>query len=333
MRKFKKYKKEMRVFLLFSFFFLAGFSDLSSKEYNKIGKAYSSYLKGLLSERYGDNVHSLREYLKIRQFDKESTSVKLKIATQYIKLKKMRKALKVLNELREEEPINVEAYLLLILLYSNQKKEAEADRVYGEMLSRLYDKEPENVKVAENLAQYRFQKGEVKEAIQIYKKIVEIKPEYDNGYFWLGYLYESEGETQLAIENWRKVLEINPFHADALNSLGYIYAEEGINLDEAEGLVKKALEIKPESPAYLDSLGWIYFKKGEYLKAKELIERAADSLKDPEILDHLGEVYYKLGFWEEAIEAWQDVLYLEPQLEKVKIKLKKLKNEIRTRKD
>ena len=48
--------------------------------------AYSFYLKGLLSDRYGDSDRALKEYIKAEKYDQESTSLRLRIAVQYIKL-------------------------------------------------------------------------------------------------------------------------------------------------------------------------------------------------------------------------------------------------------
>ncbi len=302
-------------------FIFCGFKTEEGFPKKDINPTYSSYLKGLLSDRYGDYQRALEEYLKAERFDKDSTSLKLRVAVQYIKLNNISKALEILKELKEQNPINLDAYLLLMLIYSSQGKEEEANQIYEEMLSKLYRESPDNLKIAESLAQFKFQKKDYDTALKIYENILKLNPDYPEAYFWIGYIYEDKGQREKAIEVWKKGLEIAPTHPDILNSLGYIYAEEGINLDEAEDLIKKALEIKPSSPAYLDSLGWVYFKKKDYLKAKEYVEKASQSLKDPVILEHLGDIYYCLGETEEAEKIWKEALEIQPQSKTIKQKL------------
>ncbi len=294
---------------------------------------YSSYLKGFLLEKYGDFKGALKEYQQAARIDKDSTSIQLRIAAQYIKMEDFEKAEETLLSLKEKEKINLDAYLLLIFLYSHQSKEKLANKEYEEMLSRLYQKNPENIRIAESLAQFKLQDKKFKESIRIYRQIIKIKPNSPEAHFWLGYLYEEEGDRNKAIRQWRKTLELDPDHVDTLNALGYTYAEEGIKLDAAENLVKKALELKPGIAAYLDSLGWVYYKKQEFDKAKEYIEQAAAKLQDPVIYDHLGDIYYVLEEFQKAKEAWEKVLINDPENEKVKKKLESIAHEISTRKN
>jgi tetratricopeptide (TPR) repeat protein len=322
--------------LLFVFFFLCSghyvfglnLGDSSIVRKN-ISPAYSSYLKGLLSDRYGDSQRALKEYIRAEKFDADSASLKLRIAVQYIKLNNFDKATELLSDIKNEDPVNLDAYLLLILLYSERGLEEKANSEYEEMLSKLYEEKPDNVRIAESLAQFKFHKRDYATALSIYENILKLKPEYIDAYFWIGYLYEEKGERKKAVDSWKKTLELDPDHCDALNSLGYVYAEEGTNLDEAEVLVKHALEIKPDSPAYLDSLGWVYFKKKDLSRAKEYIERASAILKDPVILDHLGDVYYALEDFKQAGKVWQEALEIQPENKIIKEKLTKLEDEFK----
>jgi tetratricopeptide (TPR) repeat protein len=106
----------------------------------------------------------------------------------------------------------------------------------------------------------------------------------------------------------KKVIEINPKHADALNYLGYSYAERGINLEEAQSLIRRALELKPDSGYIMDSLGWAYFKLGKYDEALKHLLRAAELVKDdPLVLEHIGDVYKLMGIKERLEKKIQDL--------------------------
>lgn len=55
----------------------------------------------------------------------------------------------------------------------------------------------------------------------------------------------------------------------------------------------------------IDSLGWVNFHLGRPERALELLQRAWDRLKDPEIAAHLGEVLWTTGRRDEARAVWR----------------------------
>ena len=123
-------------------------------------------------------------------------------------------------------------------------------------------------------------------------------------------------------------MEIKPDHPQALNYIGYTYADRGIQLDEAEKLIKRALELKPDDGYITDSLGWLYFKKGEIEKAVAELEKAHQlAPEDPVIAEHLGDVYGKQNQVEKAIQMYERSLKLDPKKTEVQDKLKKLRPE------
>jgi len=298
-----------------------------------INPAYSFYLKGLSLEHFEDYNAALEEYQKALSFDSKSGYLQLKIAIQYIKIKKYDKAISILKVLKDRTPVDVDAYLLLMLLYSEQGKSSDSDKVYEEMLSSLYAENPGNIKVAVSLANLKWKNGDISKAVEVYKKALVVYPEAVELRFWLGYIYDEAGRRKEAVSQWKKILEISPDNAEAMNALGYTYAEEGLNLTKAEALIKKALEIKPDSPAYLDSLGWVYFKKKDFHRAEEYIKKAVSFMRDPEILEHLGDVYYQLGEKDKAEKVWQEALDKKPDNKEIKEKLGRIKNATSGKKD
>jgi len=104
-------------------------------------------------------------------------------------------------------------------------------------------------------------------------------------------------------------VELNPKNAAALNYLGYTYAEMGVQLEEAERLIRRALEIEPDDGFYVDSLGWVYYQRGDYGHAVEQLERAVELAgDDPTVAEHLGDAYGRAGKPREALRLYQDAL-------------------------
>jgi tetratricopeptide (TPR) repeat protein len=131
-------------------------------------------------------------------------------------------------------------------------------------------------------------------------------------YFRLAVLYEKQNNRTESIQQIKKVLELDPNNADAQNFLGYSYAEAGVNLDEAEKLIREALLDKPDSGHIVDSLGWVYFKKGQYDKAVAELERAHRLMpQDGTVAEHLGDAYFQMKRYRDALRIYRRGLGLE----------------------
>lgn len=286
--------------------------------------AYRYYMQALLADRYGDQEKALDYYSNAIDLDVKSNTLRLKLAVEHIKQGNNENAVKILSELSMDDDVNIDAYLLLILMHSTQGEQNLASDMYVELLQRLYELDKTNLKIAESLAQYNIQIRDIKRAIQIYEEIQVTHPQYEDGIYWLGFLYEEQGEREKAISKWKALLKLNPSHSNALNSLAYIYAEENRLLDEAERMIKVALTVHPESVAYQDTLGWIFFKQEKFDEAKKIIEPVAEKADDPIIMEHLGDIYTKLGENDKALKSLRKAFILDSKNQRLKNKINKL---------
>src|SRR5205085_8281459 len=112
----------------------------------------------------------------------------------------------------------------------------------------------------------------------------KVKQEYIDEYrYTLSGVYTELEQIDKAAEQLKALLAKDPNNPTYNNDLGYIWADRGMNLAEAEKLIRKAIEedrkqrkaspsLRPEedrdSSAYLDSLGWVLFKQGKAKEAK-----------------------------------------------------------------
>ena len=181
-----------------------------------------------------------------------------------------------------------------------------------EVLKEAMIKVPDSVKLAliPYLSSFYKEKELTEEAILLIREGLLIDPKNTDLLFELGVIYDRQSKTDLAIEQMRAVLALNPEHADALNYLGYTYADKGMNLDEAEVMIKKALSYKPDNGYIIDSLGWVYFKKGLFEEAFQQLKRAVELIPDdPIVLEHLGDIYVQMNdpatahkYYEQALQ-------------------------------
>ena len=135
-------------------------------------------------------------------------------------------------------------------------------------------------------------------------------------YFNYGATAEQAGLYEKAADLFRQAIAMDPANsADACNYLGYMWVQQNSHLDEAEGMIKRALQSEPNNGAFLDSLGWLEFRQGKYDQALQDLLRAAKNLTkdDAVVFEHIGDTYSQLKQVNQALEAWQKALALDPK--------------------
>ncbi len=293
-----------------------------SQSQKDITNLYSSYLKSLIYAQEGDYALALKELERVKSKDPQSIHIHLRIASFLIRLERIGEAEKILKQARRIDPDSFDVSLALIFVYSYMKKNKELEKEYEGFLKNAHRVKPEDINISEYLAQFYFYKSKPDEATKIYEEILKNNPDYIEGLFWLGYLYDEAGRRNEAINIWKKGLAQDSSYAPILNSLGYIYAQEDMNLDEAEGMIKKALEKEPENGAYLDSLGWVYFKGKNYEESEKYLIKAIERIKDPDIYEHLGDLYIKLGDIDKGVTYYKEGVSEFPDNKNLQLKIK-----------
>ncbi|MDT8302633.1 MAG: DNA-directed RNA polymerase subunit alpha C-terminal domain-containing protein [Sedimentisphaerales bacterium] len=113
-------------------------------------------------------------------------------------------------------------------------------------------KELKSCKNFENVsAEYHYQFGRLEEAqglyeeaIDNYKKAVELSPEHQRALFHLAFRCDLSGEEKAAIEYYRQIASTSPVHVNALLNLAVLYEDDG-KYDKAAKCVDMVLEIHP----------------------------------------------------------------------------------------
>ncbi|PID40866.1 MAG: hypothetical protein CR984_00965, partial [Proteobacteria bacterium] len=194
-------------------------------------------------------------------------------------------------------------------------------------LQETVDKAPQNPEFRLYLGSFYEQTQAYQEAEAILKSGLELDPRHSRIFFRLGVVYDKWGRKDESIAAMKQVIQLDPENANALNYLGYTYADMGVNLDQAEQLIRKALAHKPGDGYITDSLAWVYYKRGEFDKALPLLEEAARLVpEDPIVKEHLGDVYRQLDMIDKAIESYRQSIksgHTEKAAVEAKIKLLK----------
>jgi Tfp pilus assembly protein PilF len=110
-------------------------------------------------------------------------------------------------------------------------------------------------------------KGELEEAVALYKKSIDAHPTAE-AYTFLGWTYSFMGRIEDAIEECHKAIAQDPDFGNPYNDIGAYLIEKG-ELDEAITWFQKALLARRyESPAFPHlNLGRVYERKGQWTEA------------------------------------------------------------------
>jgi tetratricopeptide (TPR) repeat protein len=203
------------------------------------------------------------------------------------------RAIKLIDDLIKADPRNWLHRALKAQVYAEMDKHDDAAKMYLDVIERIKK-------------DGRIEKEDQKDFVERYRH-------------QLSGVYIDQGNIEKASEQLKILLEADPDNPTYNNDLGYIWADKGMNLADAEKMIRKAIEEErklkkklniegdEDNAAYLDSLGWVLFKQGKHKEAKTPLLAAVKQKEGLhlEILDHLGDVHMALGEKAEAIAAWK----------------------------
>jgi serine/threonine protein kinase/tetratricopeptide (TPR) repeat protein len=153
--------------------------------------------------------------------------------------------------------------------------------------------DPLNSDALEGLAGSYANLQDFQRADSLYRRAVDIRPSYWEGYNSLGVFYYSRGRYEDAIVQFRKVVDLTPDNNRGYSNLGAIYFYLGRN-EEAQAMFERSIEIKP-SYAACSNLGTLYYNQGRFRDAARMYE---DALKindnDYSVWGNLGSAYSEI---------------------------------------
>ncbi|MEM7101754.1 MAG: tetratricopeptide repeat protein [Bacteroidota bacterium] len=145
------------------------------------------------------------------------------------------------------------------------------------------------------------------DAINHYKRALEIFPEYSEASYNLGVLYYTMGQTDSALIAYENTLSFAPNYLNALNNSGVIYFERG-DYNTALARWSKVIEEDPNNAQGLGNIGAIYQNSGNYNEAIQYYQRALSlNPNNPNMLGNIIKCYNDIGQPDQA-KIYQDRL-------------------------
>ncbi|MGA3068213.1 MAG: tetratricopeptide repeat protein [Tepidisphaeraceae bacterium] len=158
------------------------------------------------------------------------------------------------------------------------------------------------------------QAGRLREAEQLYRKILAQNPNHPGALHHLGIMSEQLGQRDAAIELMRRAIAVDPNVPEAHNNLGNVLTGKG-QLDEAIAAYRRAIALRPDYPEAHGNLGSALKNTGRLDQAIAALRRAI-ALKPDFLQAHinLGAAYQNNRQLNEAIAAYRQAIALDPNL-------------------
>lgn len=125
---------------------------------------------------------------------------------------KINDAIRFVKKVTEEQPSNVEAWLLLGDCYSSLAKNEAAIRAYQKVIRINPAHADANFRVGVSFTRL----GQHSNAIEAYKQVVRIQPEHAQAHFYLGMSYDRIGMIGRAFEHYKILKTLDESLADEL---------------------------------------------------------------------------------------------------------------------
>ena len=193
------------------------------------------------------------------------------------------------------------AATVLMILYSAQgwsetSLKLTQQEIQNEIikLKENIEKDYRNIKSLNDLGVIYLKLGKHDQAIDQFKKALEIDPHYTVGPFLFGDIYTDAKNYQEKINDFKDVIKTNLEYARAYNYLGLTYLKQK-NYSAAKNSLLESIRVNPKYAKANNNLGVLYEEMGNTAKAIESY-RLAQRIdpNDPDSFYNLGLVYDSL---------------------------------------
>jgi tetratricopeptide (TPR) repeat protein len=162
------------------------------------------------------------------------------------------------------------------------------------------------------LAMLAYDHGDMDGAIRHYRRAVEIRPGYDEGFNNLGNALAREGKLDDAVEQYRHALSLNRAFPEAHNDLGSALAQQG-RIPDAIEQYREALALRPDYAEAHNNWGAALAREGDLTSAIEHYARAiAIDSSYADAYNNWGNALVKLGKPGLAESRYEAALRLQP---------------------
>jgi tetratricopeptide (TPR) repeat protein len=227
----------------------------------------------------------------------------------YLLQKQPQQAVQFLQEQISSRPTEAFLYHTLPEIFRLNRNREQAITNYNKAL-RI---NPDAIGSVISLAKIYLEEGKTDEAVQMLQAASRRNPQNVGLAVSTAVALDTAKRWQEAQKEYERALALDGANTVALNNLAWLLAEHGGNIDVALKLAQQAKEQRADDVQVTNTIGWIYYKKNSFQMALQYLgESAAKARSNPIYHYQLGLTYWKLGRGDEARQALQAALRLNP---------------------
>jgi protein O-GlcNAc transferase len=207
-----------------------------------------------------------------------------------------------------QDVLNIADALDLAVRHHRAGNLPEAEQLYR----RILEEDPQQVDALHLLGLLAHQRGRHDVAVQHISAALRLRPDFAEAHNNLGLALKAQGRLDEAVAAYRQALHLNPGFAEAHNNMGAALVQRG-KLEEAIAAYQQALCLKPEYAKAHNNIGNALRLQGRHEEAVAAFRQALRLQPGlAEVYSNLGVVLFDQGRLEEAAAAHQEALRLKP---------------------
>ena len=217
---------------------------------------------------------------------------------------------------------------------TQKNKRSAAERLYAQGLAQMSRDDyaravPYFEKAAEtdpNYAEAWYQAGycygvlnKHTDALRASKQAARLRPEWAPAFVNIGASSYALGQYKEAVDAYRQAIKLDD-DAETQYSLGLSYNK--LNRTDEEILAyRRAVTMKPDHANAIEKLGLALFKNRRFAESAIYFEQLKTYKPDAKTYNYIGESYFELNKTDESIEAFNNAVSYNPDLEKARYNL------------
>ncbi|WRH67487.1 MAG: tetratricopeptide repeat protein [Planktothrix sp. GU0601_MAG3] len=270
--------------------------------------AYSTL--GLAKQLQGKLDDAKSWYTKALDLKPDWAEVHANLGTVYVQQQQWQDALQSYQTALHFKPNQARIYQSLYTVLINLNQPEEATNAWYEALIL----EPQCVPAQDyiDFGKTLIEKGKLDQALELYRKGVEVYPNLPQSYYWLGEALSRKQQWEEAIAAYNQAIILNPQNNLFYQSLADALVQQK-NYEQAIANYQKAIELSPD-------FSWTYHQLGNAFSEQEKWQEATVAYYQGIALNpkffgsyyKLGEICSKTGKPAEAINWYRQALEINP---------------------